>query len=104
VLTAYLARPLSHFVGGKESKGLKSTAPDIPAKMPDIDKIARAALDALTVAKVLADDKYVSALTAYRRFVPETGVAGLRIMLEEDSMLVSPAKHAPRARSRSPRP
>ena len=40
---------------------------------PDVDKLARAVLDALTAAKVLADDGRVSDLVATKRYGTEAG-------------------------------
>ena len=43
------------------------------ATMPDVDKLARAILDALKSAAVLADDGRVSDLVATKRYGPEAG-------------------------------
>ena len=52
-----MPRPKSHY--GK--RGLLPSSPDYPAGMPDIDKLARAALDAMT-GVVWSDDAQVSDL------------------------------------------
>ena len=43
------------------------------ATMPDVDKLARAVLDSLTKAAVIADDGRVSDLVATKRYGPEPG-------------------------------
>lgn len=43
------------------------------ATMPDVDKLARACLDALVQAQLLADDGRVSDLVATKRYGPEPG-------------------------------
>ena len=55
------ARPKSHF----NKKGLKPDAPDAHAQSPDIDKLLRSVLDALTEYAYL-DDKQVNVLTSGR--------------------------------------
>lgn len=43
------------------------------ATMPDVDKLARAVLDALKTAQVIIDDSRVSDLVATKRYGPEPG-------------------------------
>lgn len=62
-----LARPKGH--SGK--KGLRPSAPAWPAKKPDIDKLVRAALDALT-GEAWNDDAQVVELVASKRYVNPT--------------------------------
>lgn len=47
-LTFYLARPKGHYGTGRNAGVLKPSAPRYPAVKPDIDKLSRAVLDALT--------------------------------------------------------
>lgn len=42
-------------------------------RMPDVDKLARAVLDSLTAAQILADDGRVADLVALKRYGPEPG-------------------------------
>lgn len=58
-----LARPKGHY--GK--RGLRSTAPLVPAVRPDIDKLARCTLDALT-GLAFADDSCVVHLTVSKNY------------------------------------
>lgn len=53
-----LPRPRGHWGTGRNSEVLKPSAPEFPATKPDIDKLVRAVLDALT-GVVFADDAQV---------------------------------------------
>ena len=53
-----IARPKSHYVGGKRLNPLKATAPSTHTQAPDALKLARAVEDALT-GIVYADDKQI---------------------------------------------
>lgn len=59
VMHFYLKRPKSHYRIGKNAGILKDTAPEYPAKVPDLSKLVRATEDALTDAGVWADDALV---------------------------------------------
>lgn len=63
-------RPSGHF--GK--RGLRKTAPEFPATRPDLDKLCRAALDALTDAGVFADDGQVVELQASKDYGDHPGL------------------------------
>jgi Holliday junction resolvase RusA-like endonuclease len=67
-ITFYLSRPVSHYRTGKRSQELRDSAPRIPANGPDLDKLVRGVLDALTAAGVFEDDRQVQALGAGKRF------------------------------------
>lgn len=60
-LLCYFARPKGHYGTGRNAGKLKASAPLVMAVMPDIDKLARCALDALT-GIVFADDGQVAYL------------------------------------------
>ena len=64
-----MPRPKSHF--GK--KGLKIDAPTLHCSRPDIDKLVRAVLDALTMI-AWKDDSQVVALEVIKRYDEEPGV------------------------------
>lgn len=70
-ITAMFARPLSHYGTGRNKGVLKPSAPVFHATTPDLDKIARAVCDALTVAGIWADDKQAAELTARRQWAAE---------------------------------
>lgn len=64
-LVFILPRPAGHFLTGKKTVGQVSpSAPVLPVTKPDLDKLCRAVLDALTDAGVWRDDSQVASLTA----------------------------------------
>lgn len=60
-------RPKGHFGTGRNAAVLKPTAPVHPAGKPDLDKLARAILDAIT-ALVIQDDALVVSLLATKAY------------------------------------
>lgn len=58
-ITFYLKRPATHYGTGRNAQVLKASAPEWPAKMPDLDKLQRASFDALTESGIWADDGQV---------------------------------------------
>lgn len=69
-----MPRPKGHY----GAKGLLPSAPAWPHKKPDIDKLCRAVLDALTEARVWLDDSQVVGLSAQKRYGDEPG-ASIRV-------------------------
>jgi Holliday junction resolvase RusA-like endonuclease len=61
--TFYLQRPKSHCGTGRNANTVKASAPAHPVGRPDVDKLLRALLDALTET-VVADDSQVVEATA----------------------------------------
>ena len=72
-LTFHIMRPADHYRTGKNAQLLTDRAPAIPAKAPDVDKLARAILDSLTDARLWVDDGQVSSLLVRKRFVDRFG-------------------------------
>lgn len=66
-----LPRPLGHF--GK--RGLLPSAPELPIVRPDLDKLCRAVLDALTEAGVFRDDGQVWKLELEKQYGDHAGAA-----------------------------
>lgn len=64
----YYPRPKSHYGTGKNATRLKSGAPQFKPSAPDIDKLVRAACDALTAAGVWRDDALVASLLAFKKY------------------------------------
>ena len=64
-------RPKSHFGSGRNSQVLKPSAPLRKRSKPDIDKLQRAVLDALTGAGLYLDDSCVTDVTAHKRYTLE---------------------------------
>jgi Holliday junction resolvase RusA-like endonuclease len=69
-LMFWLPRPQGHFGTGRNSERLKPTAPIAPAVHPDLDKLARAVLDALT-GIVFRDDKQVVGMTLSKLYAQD---------------------------------
>ena len=65
-VTFLFARPAGHF----GAKGLRPSAPREHTKKPDVDKLVRAVLDALT-GVAFKDDAQVVAVEARKRYLPE---------------------------------
>lgn len=59
-----LRRPAHHYGTGRNAHLLKGSAPRYPTGRPDVDKLARSTLDALTDAGVLGDDAHAVQLVA----------------------------------------
>jgi Holliday junction resolvase RusA-like endonuclease len=67
-LTFYLQRPKGHYGSGRNAGTLRPTAPESPAVKPDLDKLIRSTMDALTEAGVVRDDAQVVELAARKRY------------------------------------
>jgi len=70
-ITFTFARPTNHYGTGKNKALVKESAPPFPAShsIGDIDKLARACLDALTDAGIWKDDSQVVSLLARKVWV-----------------------------------
>lgn len=75
-ITFVMERPRTHYGTGKNANAIKKSAPKWPAKMPDIDKLLRAILDACTDAQVWRDDGQVVWLQAAKRYRDATPLRG----------------------------
>jgi Holliday junction resolvase RusA-like endonuclease len=78
-LAFFLPRPKMHFGSGRNSSQLKPSAPTVPATRPDIDKLSRAVLDALT-GIVFSDDAQVADLQAHKFFADAERPVGVRVV------------------------
>lgn len=86
-LVFLFTRPKAHF----NSKGaLKLSAPEYKTTKPDIDKLARAVLDSLTLAGVFRDDALVYSLAASKRYCVGTEQPGVMITLMSSSQIPEP--------------
>lgn len=65
-LTFTVRRPGTHYGTGRNALSLKANAPAHPRGRPDLDKLVRATLDALTNAGALVDDANVVRLLAVK--------------------------------------
>jgi crossover junction endodeoxyribonuclease RusA len=67
-VTFLMPRPKSHYRTGKHAAELRPDAPMWVAQTPDIDKLIRATLDALTDAGAWHDDRQVADLRARQMY------------------------------------
>lgn len=81
----YLPRPTGHFGSGRNSGMLKDSAPLFPAVTPDLDKILRSAMDALTAAGVWRDDSRVVKIAAEKLYCHPLNwpTPGARFIIQE---------------------
>jgi crossover junction endodeoxyribonuclease RusA len=70
----YLPRPKTHYGTGRNKELLKGSAPLAPTARPDIDKLTRSLLDAIT-GIAFRDDAQVARLWAEKRWWHVTGRA-----------------------------
>ena len=75
-LMFFLPRPQGHYGTGKNANRLKPSAPPTPAVHPDLDKLVRSVLDALT-GIAFRDDKQVVSLTAAKLYSDGDSSPGL---------------------------
>ena len=59
-VTFYLQRPKSH----SGARGIKASAPALPDKVPDLDKLLRSTCDGLTQAALIVDDALIVRIKA----------------------------------------
>lgn len=65
-----MPRPKSHYRTGRNAHLLRDAAPNLPTGKPDIDKLARAVLDAISSAGVWHDDSQVVDLHPVKVYTP----------------------------------
>lgn len=73
-LTFTLKRPRYHYRTGAYAHELRPNAPVLVDKKPDLDKLARSTLDALTAAGVIRDDAQIARLYVIKRYGDPAGV------------------------------
>ena len=80
----YFPRPASHYGTGRNAQQRKPSAPRLfKATKPDLDKLTRALLDALTDAGVWRDDAQVAYLEVLKRWSDDTTV-GVHVLIGSD--------------------
>lgn len=80
ILTFKAHRPQSHYGTGRNAEKVKPSAPDFPAKAPDLDKLTRAVWDSLT-SVVWVDDGQVVAATIRKQWCERWEEDGVHIMV-----------------------
>lgn len=99
-ITFALPRIKAHYRTGRRANELRENAPRWSDKKPDIDKLQRAILDALTDAGVWRDDSQVAQVTARKEYAePGHTGASIRVVELDDTPtnVVSAAGTPPRA-------
>lgn len=81
-LCFYMPRPKAHYRAGRYAGELKPLAPVFSSKRPDVDKLTRAVLDALTMSGAIGDDAQISRLTAEKRYARHRATCGVLIELD----------------------
>lgn len=81
-VTFLLPRPKSHYRTGKHDAELRTDAPVWSPKKPDLDKLLRALLDALTTAQVWGDDSQVASVHARKVYAPHGQLPGAHIVVQ----------------------
>lgn len=86
-------RPAAHYGTGRNAGALKAAAAALPCTRatPDLDKLSRGVLDALTTAGVLIDDAQVAQLTARKVYVERGDWTGATITVAAATKLDVPA-------------
>lgn len=69
----HVDRPAGHYGTGRNARVVKPSAPANPTTKPDLDKLVRAILDALTSAGVYADDSQVVAIATWKVYTAPGG-------------------------------
>lgn len=75
----YFPRPKSHYRANGE---LKPTAPYVHSTTPDLDKVLRSTLDALTQAAVITDDARVQQVQARKLYATSERAPGATIFVK----------------------
>lgn len=106
----HLPRPKAHYRTGNRAHELRPDAPEYVDKKPDLDKLVRSTLDALTTAGVLRDDCQVARLCVEKRYAgarvdaatarlfPGQAASGAQITIRAlDTIVASPPGGQPEA-------
>jgi Endodeoxyribonuclease RusA len=83
VVVFVLPRPGGHFGRGRAAAEVRKGAPARPGARPDVDKLARAVLDALTDAGAWRDDGQVVDLAVHKVYAGDGERPGALIHIEE---------------------
>jgi len=79
-VTFYLKRPDGHMGTGRNAGTVKASAPAFPVVRPDVDKLIRGLLDALT-GLAWGDDSQVVEIVARKRYAAPGESEGARVMV-----------------------
>lgn len=76
-------RPSGHFGTGRNANRIRAGAPRLHTQKPDLDKLLRATLDALTTSGVIRDDANVHAIHAQKTWCTPGQASGAHIAITE---------------------
>ena len=82
-LTAVFPRPKTHYGTGRNADLIKESAPPFHCQKPDADKLARAVLDALTIAGVWRDDALATFVSIQKNWGGGTYTPGMSIFVQD---------------------
>jgi crossover junction endodeoxyribonuclease RusA len=82
-VTFLIQRPRGHYGTGRNTARLRESAPAHPAVKPDIDKLLRSTLDALTESGIYRDDAQIVIVGAAKQYTRRLQVAGALITIRE---------------------
>lgn len=100
-VTFYLPRPHGHYGTGRNACTLRPSAPELPAKKPDLDKLLRSTLDGLGEAGIWADDSRVVHVRASKAYADDRPAgADIKVTAAEVATLNPAPCHAERERNR----
>lgn len=77
----FLPRPVSHYRTGRNAHLLRDAAPALPYRKPDIDKLLRSTLDAITTAQLWRDDACAVHVLTTKTFCAPDAPPGAHIAL-----------------------
>lgn len=63
-----ITRPAGHYRTGRHAHLIRESAPTHPTTRPDLDKLIRSTMDALTDSGVIVDDAQVVDIRAYKAY------------------------------------
>jgi crossover junction endodeoxyribonuclease RusA len=82
-VTFLLELPRSHYGTGRNAGTLRPSAAQFPATMPDLDKLVRSTMDALTAAGMWRDDGQVTSIHAAKSYADPATLPGAIIFIKE---------------------
>lgn len=80
-VTFWLPRPKNHYGSGRNAAVLRPSAPQVPARPPDLSKLVRSTEDALTDAGAWRDDAQIVDCTAAKRWARDSRPPGADITI-----------------------
>lgn len=90
-LLFFMPRPKGHYGSGRNAGILRDAAPDRHVTKPDLDKLIRAVMDALTSAGVYTDDSTVSTIHAMKMYA-DAGPTGAHIIVQAHDLDSRPSR------------